>query len=157
MEFNPVWEYVADGVMGGVSQGGLRQESYRGRNAAVLRGQVSLDNNGGFVQIAFDLRPDGSGYDASAWDGVEFDLCGNGELYDIRLRTDQLTRPWQSFRTEVTAPQDWQAARLPFSAFVAHKTEAVFDPRYLRRIGVLGIGRVFHAEVAVSGVALYRA
>jgi hypothetical protein len=157
MELHPDWEYVADGVMGGVSKGGLAQEMYRGRRAAVLRGQVSLDNNGGFVQIAFDLCPDGSGFDASDWDGVELDLCGNGERYDIRLRTDQLTRPWQSFRTEVTAPPEWQRLRLAFSAFGAHKTEAVFDPGHLRRIGVLGIGRVFAAEVAVSGVALYRA
>ncbi len=157
MEFNPDWEYVADGVMGGVSDGGLRHDTYHGRMAAVLRGRVSLDNNGGFVQIAFDLRPDGSGFNASDWDGLEVQLCGNGEGYDIRLRTDQLTRPWQSFRTEVTPLPEWQTLRLPFDRFLPHKTDVPFDPRHLRRIGVLGIGREFQAEVAIAAVGLYRA
>lgn len=156
MELDPQWEYVADAVMGGLSKGGMRQETYRGRKATVLRGDVSLDNNGGFVQIAFDLKPDGTGLDASGWDGVELDVCGNGETYDIRLRTDQLTRPWQSFRADFTAPPVWQTCQIPFDSVTPHKTDATFDPAQLRRIGILGIGREFHAEVAVAGIRLYR-
>ena len=86
MELTPNWEFVADGVMGGVSTGHLQQEIYRGRMASVLRGDVSLDNNGGFVQIAFDLCADASGMDASAWDGIELDVSGNGEASDERER-----------------------------------------------------------------------
>jgi len=157
MELDPRWEYIADGVMGGVSRGGMTQQVFRGRDAAVLRGDVSLDNNGGFIQIAFDLRDDGTGRDASDWDGIEMDVCGNGELYDVRLRTDQLTRPWQSFRAEFTAPLDWQALQIPFESVLAHRTDAVFDPAQLRRIGILAIGREFQAEIAVAGVRLYRA
>ena len=156
MELRPDWSFVADGVMGGVSNGGLAWEMFRGRKAAVLRGDVSLDNNGGFIQIAFDLLSDGTGFDASHWNGIELDICGNGERYDIRLRTDQLARPWQSFRTEFKAISEWQTARVPFEAVVPHKTGAVFDPAKLRRIGILAIGREFHAEVAVANVRLYR-
>lgn len=156
MELYPKWEYVADAVMGGVSEGGVQQEMYRGRMATVLRGAVSLENNGGFIQIAFDLRPDGSGFNASDWDGIELVNCGNGERYDIRLRTDQLSRPWQSFRTEFTAAAEWQALRIPFATFMSHRTEAIFDPSQLRRIGVLAIGRAFQAELAVAGIRLYR-
>ncbi len=156
MELGPKWEYVADGVMGGVSSGGMQKQVFRGRDATVLHGDVSLDNNGGFVQIAFDLRPDGTGFDAGDWDGIALDVCGNGQRYDIRLRTDQLTRPWQSFRTDFTAPQDWQALQIPFHSVIAHKTDAVFDPAQLRRVGILAVGREFHAEVAVAGVRLYR-
>ncbi len=154
MELNPKWEYMADGVMGGVSKGGMRQEMFRGRMAAVLRGDVSLDNNGGFVQIAFDLRPDGAGIDASHCDGIELNICGNGERYDIRLRTDQLTRPWQSFRTDFTASPEWQVVRIAFDTVVSHKTDALFDPAQLRRIGILAVGREFQAEVAVASVHL---
>jgi hypothetical protein len=156
MELNPAWEYVADDVMGGVSNGSLHQETHLGREATVLRGDVSLDNNGGFVQIAFDLRPDGTGFDASDWTGLELDVSGNGEPYDIRLRTDQLTRPWQSFRTDFTTQLDWETLRIPFNAFVSHKTDAVFDPAQLRRIGILAIGREFQANIAVASVRLYR-
>lgn len=156
MQLNPNWEYVADGVMGGVSTGGMQSEAYHGRTAAVLRGAVSLDNNGGFIQIAFDLRDGGTGFDATGWSGVEMDVCGNGEAYDIRLRTDQLTRPWQSFRAEFRAPGDWQILRVPFADFVSHKTDTTFDPATLRRIGILAIGREFQADVAVAGIGLYR-
>jgi hypothetical protein len=156
MDLGPSWEYVADRVMGGVSSGGMRKEVYLGREATVLRGEVSLKNKGGFVQIAFDLRPVGTGFDAHEWAGIELDVCGNGERYDIRLRTDQLTRPWQSFRAEFTAPPAWHTFQVPFSDVISHRTDAVFDPAKLRRVGILAIGREFHAEIAVAGVRLFR-
>lgn len=155
MDLSPVWEYVADGVMGGVSEGKMRQETRQGHKASVLYGDVSLDNSGGFVQMAFDLRPDGTAFDASNWTGLELDVSGNGERYDIRLRTDQLTRPWKSFRTEFTAAPEWQTLKIPFSTFKSHKTDALFDAAQLRRIGVLAIGREFQAHVAVANMRLY--
>jgi len=152
MTITPQWEYVADGVMGGVSAGQMTQEMVHGRMAVRLQGDVSLDNNGGFVQIATDL-PD---FDASGWDGITLDVCGNGEPYDIRLRTDQLTRPWQSFRAEFTATAAWQSLRFPFADFAAHKHDFAFDAAALRRVGILAIGRVFTADVAIAGLGLYR-
>lgn len=152
---NPDWEYVADTVMGGVSRGQATQEVVAGRAAIRLTGAVSLDNNGGFVQIAFDLA-DGDVFDASGYTGIALDVLGNGEVYDLRLRTDALTRPWQSFRAEFAAPATWTTVRLPFTAFEPHRTQAGFDPAGLRRIGVLAIGREMQADIAVTDVRLYR-
>ncbi|APE42803.1 NADH:ubiquinone oxidoreductase complex i intermediate-associated protein 30 [Sulfitobacter alexandrii] len=157
MELTPDWEFVADTVMGGVSTGEARREVVAGRNAMRLTGDVSLENDGGFVQMAFDLQPGGGPIDASAWTGVALDVRGNGEAYDLRLRTSDLSRPWQSFRCDFIAGPDWQTLTFPFSEFEPHRTEATFDPARLRRIGVLGIGRVFHADVAVAAVRLVRA
>ncbi len=56
MQLNPRWEFISDTVMGGISTGSVTQEIFEGRNAAVLRGEVSLDNNGGFVQMDEDIR-----------------------------------------------------------------------------------------------------
>ena len=151
MDLSPTWEYVADTVMGGVSQGRLTLETVDGRDAARLTGVVSLDNNGGFLQMAFDVT-----VDVSAWTGVEIDVAGNDETYDLRVRTDQLTRPWQSFRASFTAQREWTTVRIPFADLTPHRTDAMFDPRRVRRIGILAIGRVFNADVAVSGVRLYR-
>jgi len=153
---NPNWEYVADHVMGGVSNGAISQVTIDGKTATLLRGDVSLENNGGFIQMAFNLMPDGSSVDVSTWDGIAVTVKGNDQCYDIRLRTDQLARPWQSFRTEFTASSGGQTLHIPFSDFAAHKIDVVFDPTQLRRIGVLAIGREFHAEVAVSAIQLYR-
>jgi len=155
VHLNPEWEYVADTVMGGVSTGQINVEDVAGRAATRLTGTVSLDNNGGFVQMAFDLLPDGTGLDASGYTGIEIDVLGNGEAYDLRLRTDALTRPWQSFRTEFTAPSEWTTIRLPFTDVTPHRTDAAFDPTQLRRIGMLAIGRAFEADIAVSAIRFY--
>lgn len=156
MELAPNWEYVADTVMGGVSRGEATQTVVDGQSAVRLTGDVSLDNNGGFVQIAFDLRNGGETFDASVWTGISFDVLGNGETYDLRLRTDQITRPWQSFRTDFVAPPTWTTLNIPFTDLTPHRTEASLDPARLRRIGILAIGREMQADIAIAGVRLYR-
>lgn len=155
LDLTPDWEFVADAVMGGVSRGQASPASVDGRDARRLTGQVSLDNNGGFIQMAFDLS-DAGAFDASDWTGVEIELRGNAETYELRLRTDQLTHPWQSFRTAFEAPPEWTTLRFPFAALEAHRTSARFDPTRLRRLGLLAIGREFEADLAVSAVRLYR-
>lgn len=52
------WELIADRVMGGVSSGEMTREPVAGRPELRMRGAVSLENNGGFVQVALDLAPD---------------------------------------------------------------------------------------------------
>jgi hypothetical protein len=156
MDLTPDWRFVADTVMGGVSTGRLTRETVAGRAAHRLTGRVSLANNGGFVQMADDLAPRGAVLDAGAWTGIAFESFGNGETYEVRLRTDAITRPWQSFRAEFTAPPVWTTHHMPFSAFEAHRTEAAFDPARLRRVGILAIGREFDADIAVTGLHLYR-
>lgn len=149
----PEWEFVSDQVMGGVSEGEVSRQHQKG---ARLTGQVSLDNNGGFVQMAFDLQPDGGAIDVSTWKGLQMEVCGNGESYEVRLRTEQLTRPWQSYTLDFNTTKSWQTTQLPFAHFMPHRTEVPLDLSGLRRIGVLAIGREFVADVTVRSIALYR-
>ncbi len=146
------WEFVADTVMGGVSDGRVELTE----EGARLTGNVSLENNGGFVQMAADFQPGRALFDASAFDGVEITVRGNGEVYDLRLRTDALTRPWQSFRTSFPTTDDWVTLRLPFPDFDPHRTEARFDPARLRRVGVLAIGRRFQADVTLRAFGFFQ-
>ncbi len=149
------WELIRDGVMGGRSTAAMRREVVAGRPAVHLTGEVSLENNGGFVQIALDLRPDGGAVDAGAWSGIALDVLGNGETYNLHLRTKDVVRPWQSYRASFKAPPAWTTVRLPFAAFSAHRVDAPFDVRSLRRLGIVAIGRAFTADVAVGGVRFY--
>jgi hypothetical protein len=71
-----LWEMISDRVMGGVSHGTMTREELRGRPALHMRGKVSLENNGGFVQMALDLDPHGGMIDASQWSGLELDVIG---------------------------------------------------------------------------------
>lgn len=149
------WEYVADAVMGGVSTGALTQEDVAGRQAMRLTGDVSLDNNGGFIQMATDVGA-GTGIDASQFTGIALRVRGNGATYDMRLRTSDLSRPWQSYRTTFTAPQEWAVINLPFASFEPNKTDVPFDAKGLRRIGVLAYGQEMQADIAVTEIWFYR-
>lgn len=155
MELSADWHFVADTVMGGLSHGAVTMTMIDGREAARLTGRVSMENNGGFIQMASDLGEGGGFLDARGWTGVALDVNGNGETYDLRLRTDQLARPWQSFRTDFLAEAGWRSLRVPFSAFEPNKTETAFNTGRLRRIGILAVGRKFEADIAVAGLRFY--
>ncbi len=146
------WRLLTDQVMGGVSEGTIVRDIVAGRVAIRMRGDVSLANNGGFVQMALDLSPDGEAVDASGWSGVELEVFGDGQAYNVHLRTDALTRPWQSYRQTFTAPAEWRTLRLPFEAFIPHRTDAPLDSRRLRRIGVVAIGRAVSVDLALGGL-----
>lgn len=150
------WELIADRVMGGVSAGAMTRETVSGRPALRMQGDVSLANNGGFVQIALDLAPRGATVDVRAWNGIEIDVIGNGERYNLHLRTADVVRPWQSYRAEFLADTRWRTERLPFDGFVPHRIDAPLDLARLRRLGIVAIGRAFTADVAIGGLRLYR-
>ena len=150
------WEMVTDGVMGGRSQGRLRREEVAGRAALRLQGEVSLANNGGFLQMAVDLAPGAGLLDARGWRGIALDVAGNGEGYGVHLRSDATVRPWQSWRQGFVAEAEWRRVYLPFDGFAPHRIEARLDPGRLRRLGLVAIGRAFAADLAVAGVWLWR-
>lgn len=150
-----VWRVVTDGVMGGISRAVLARETVAGRPALRLRGEVRLENDGGFVQMALDLAPDGGPVDAAGFAGLELDVLGNGEGYGLHLRTTDLLRPWQSYRQGFAAPPAWTTVRLPFAGFTPHRTDVPLDLRRLRRVGLVAIGRAFAADLSLGRLAFY--
>lgn len=150
------WQLFTDTVMGGVSKATMTRETVAGREAILLRGNVSLKNNGGFVQISLDFRPDGAPIDASGWSGIEVDVFGNGEEYGVNLRTTDLTRPWQSYRQTFKATPRWEKVKLQFESFIPNRTDVPLNVHRLRRIGIIGIGREFFAEISIGGIRFFR-
>lgn len=149
------WQLFTDQVMGGVSTGTMSREVVGGRLAIRMRGDVRLENNGGFVQMALDLSPDSGVVDARAWSGIELDLYGDDQEYGMHLRTSDLTRPWQSYRQSFRALPKWQSIRLPFAGFSPYRTEIPLDLRRLRRLGLAAIGRAFSADLAIDGLRFF--
>jgi Complex I intermediate-associated protein 30 (CIA30) len=143
------WALVSDRVMSGVSDGALVLQVVAGRSALRLTGDVSLENDGGFLQMARDVEP------ASGYEGIELHVFGNDEAYNLHLRTDALEKPWQSFRATFRADRDWSCIRLPFEDLAPHRTRAAFDPWRLRRVGLVAIGRAFRADLALSRMSFY--
>ncbi len=151
------WDLFTDQVMGGVSRGSLDSEMVDGVQSLRMRGAVNLENNGGFIQMSLNLRADEGPFDARRYDGIEIDVLGNDETYNVHLRTTYTTRPWQSYRQSFVAVSTWQTLRLPFSGFSPHRIERQLDLMTLKRIGLVAIGREFEADLRISKLALYSA
>lgn len=149
------WRLVTDQVMGGVSEGKMTLDNHGNRNCLRMRGNVSTDNNGGFVQIALPLSEQDD-FDATQYTGVELDVAGNNESYNIHIRTSGLWLPWQSYRFGFRATNDWQTLRFPFRDIKPYKTGKAFRQDRLVRIGLVGIGRDFQADLCLASLSLYR-
>ena len=106
---NAAWQIVNDDVMGGVSTSTFHVTN----GVAIFRGEVSLENNGGFASVRtmparFDLD-----------DASEFllRLRGDGRRYKFTARIDaNFDGPlYQSAFT--TTNGEWQEVRLPLKDF----------------------------------------
>jgi len=150
------WDVVTDRVMGGISSATLDLVTIAGRSALRLLGEVRLENRGGFVQCALDLAGPGASCDASGYTGLELTVLGNGETYGLHLRTTANRQPWESWRQSFPTTGAWQTLRLPFAGFLPHRCAGTLDLAHLRRVGLVAIGRPFHADVALASLAFYR-
>ena len=148
------WRLITDSVMGGVSHARMTPHRQAGRNCLHLQGDVRLDNQGGFVQLALDLGQGGT-LDASGYQGVLLDVYGNAETYNVHLRTTDMWLPWQSYRASFTAPAEWRTIRIPFARFEPYRIRKALDIRHLKRLGVVAIGRAFSADLCIARLALY--
>ena len=148
------WRLVTDNVMGGLSEGQLTLDTYKEKACLRMRGDVTTENNGGFVQIALPLSEDI--FDASDYTGIEIRVAGNEEEYNIHFRTDELWFPWQSYRYTFRAESDWKTYRIPFSRLEKYKTFLNFDASEIKRIGLVAIGRKFTSDVCLASIGFYR-
>ena len=148
------WRFIADEVMGGVSDGSLSPDSVEGRSCLRMRGTVRLDNNGGFIQAALDISQTQAS-NASGYQGLLLDVYGNNNAYNLHLRTDDVWLPWQSYRASFQAPASWHSVKIPFEAFTGYRIRRKLDITQLRRIGIVAIGREFTADLCIGRLALY--
>ena len=105
------WRAVNDGVMGGVSRGGIQRTN---ENTGLFSGILSLDNNGGFASVRTDL----GACDLSEEAGLEIRVRGDGRTYQVRLRTDDRF-DGIAYRAEfATSKDEWTVAHIPFERFL---------------------------------------
>ena len=148
------WRLITDGVMGGVSQGRFERIQRDGRDCLHLSGMVSTDNNGGFIQIARNLEtPELENIEQ--FSGLRLRVQGNGEAYNVHLRTEGLWFPWQAYRATFQAGGEWSFVDIPFERFEPYKTSRKFEAGALKRIGIVAIGREFEADLCVAQLAFY--
>lgn len=100
------WYIVNDGVMGGLSKGYLKLTD---GGYALFSGYVSLDNNGGFTSIRYDMKL------------IEFDnkskfvikVKGDGKDYQFRVKSDSNQR--YSYIKTFSTTGEWQTIEIAFN------------------------------------------
>ena len=149
------WRMFTDRVMGGLSKASSSYEVIEGRSCLRLQGTVSLENDGGFVQVALPLDGNGQFFDASEYTGVRLWSLGNGEMYHVHIRTSQSRLPWQYYSAEFTADGEWNKIEIPFDLFRPESLDDPLNVQKLIRIAIVGIEKEFKADVAVSRLEFY--
>jgi hypothetical protein len=154
--FGTQWRMFTDQVMGGESKGEWNYDTIDDRRCVHLQGDISLANNGGFVQIALPLTKEGKPFDASSYKGVRVWARGNGEAYHIHLRSSDTRRPWQYYGAKFVADSSWRLFELPFSDFEPENIRTELKPGQLVRIAIVAIKKEFKADIAVARLEFYR-
>jgi len=105
------WRVVLDGVMGGRSSGRVRESD---AGTIVFKGDLSLENNGGFSQIRKNID-EGS---FANQDGIEINVLGDGRTYQFDIRVSNVRLMAGGFQTTFeTVKNEWQSIRIPFNEF----------------------------------------
>ena len=154
--FGPAWRMFTDRVMGGRSDAVSGIETIEGRRGLRLRGRVSLENNGGFIQMALSLARNGASFDAREFKGVRAWVRGNGRTYHVHLRTPQTNLPWQYYSAAFKAGTAWKPVEIAFDRFAPENLRAALDIGHLERIALVAIGEEFEADIALSRLEFYR-
>ena len=132
------WYAINDGVMGGVSSGGLRRSS---DSAVAFTGRVSLANNGGFASV----RSTPDQIDLSRFDGLRLRIRGDGHRFKINLKTDRSFDGLLYRAVFDTRPDHWQTVDIPFSAF-----EPTYRGRIIENAPDLDLSKVTSLGLMIS-------
>ena len=152
------WSVITDQVMGGKSTALHTFETLDSRRCIRLLGNVSLKNNGGFVQSRLAFDPRGRLLDARQFTGIRLWVRGNGERYNVHLRTSRTWLPWQYFYATFDTTSAWTKVELPFTAFkdAGFTLGTRLNPGKLKTLAIVAIKKEFQADVAVARIELYR-
>lgn len=104
------WYVVNDDVMGGISTSKVELNK---DGTATFSGNISLENNGGFASIRalVDLQSE------SSFKGVILRVKGDGNIYNLRFRTDQNFDGYAYQSKFKTKEKSWIEIKIPFSDF----------------------------------------
>ena len=149
------WRGFSDRVMGGISDAAFGQDTIAGKTCVRMTGNVTRENNGGFIQMAMYFGNNDAELDGSDYDGIELHVHGNNEDYNLHVRTADCGWYDQSYRASFFAKQEWQTIRISWGEFKPNGVKAPLDTARINRIAILGWMREFKADIGLAEIALY--
>ena len=149
------WKFISDNVMGGLSTGSIAYEMKEGQSIAYLSGDVTTENNGGFIQLRSTLSFMSLNNLEKILSGVRIKTKGNGETYHIFIRTSK-TRSYRDFYyATFIANEDWETVDLPFINFKHRFSDSALDGNDIQTFGIVAHGRDFYSDVPISEIIFY--
>ena len=151
-KFNDNWELITDQVMGGKSTGNL--ELVKKNNEIFLRlsGEVSTENNGGFIQARKGLKINNTKYS-----GIKIKVKGTRDDYFIHIRTSMLIFPWQYYAAKFKVDKSWSEIRINFEEFSKSNfyQPSSFTSSDIESIAIVAYGKDFSARVEIKEAELF--
>ena len=149
------WVFFTDRVMGGRSSGSLSIKEEEGIKFYRMTGDVSTENNGGFIQFRTNLNRN-SLIDKN-FEGISMMVRGNNEDYNIHIRTGSTFLPWQYYSVTFFADENWTQIRLPFNTFKRSNfyQAKTFKDSDIRTLGIVAYGKDYFADLDISLIEFY--
>jgi hypothetical protein len=143
------WYSYTDNVMGGKSELVAKVNE---DNSITLKGDVTTENNGGFVRLA--TRPDGLSENIK---GIRFQAKGNNETYDLHVSLKGIKMPPWSFKSKKFYVSDqWQDFQIEFKDFKNYGYSARrFKPTNFNEVSFAGYGRDFKVNLELRNIEFY--
>ena len=150
------WQYISDRTMGGISDGEAALEQDGEMFFARLTGNVSTENNGGFIQIRSRFSFENFEKDDKKIKGVRLKVRGNGETYHIFIRTSETQSYRDLYLASFKANSNWEIIDLPFNKFKhRHSTNLFLEGKNIRTLGIVAYGRDFISDISISKIIFY--
>ena len=150
--FNHKWEFVSDDVMGGKSVGQLKIDSNEEEIFYRLKGKISTENNGGFIQFRSKIE-----ISDTTLKGIKFKARGNGEKYFVHVRTPFTFLPWQYYFYSFYTQNEWTEIKFLISDFKkSHKLQpSQFLSTKIKSIAFVAFGKDYNAELDVKDLEFF--
>lgn len=145
------WYIEEDQVMGGVSTGSI---SITDNGHGLFKGHVSLENNGGFSSVHYDL----SKMKIEDYDTVSIRLKGDGKDYQFRISADDNDK--FEYVKEFSTSGEWEEVKIPLKEFYpSYRGRKLDKPNfnhdYIDDIGILiGNKRNENFEILIDKIEL---
>ena len=144
------WSAISDQVMGGISEVNFYEIEENGEKFYRLEGNVSTENNGGFIQSRVGVY-----LNSNDFKGIRLKIRGNNNEYFVHLRAPRMM-PWNYYYAESYASNEWQIIELPLSSFIYSRNQKQgLDFKTIRSIGLVAYGKDFNAQLDIANIELY--
>ena len=146
------WEFITDQVMGGISSGNYEFLEENEINFLRMTGEVSLENNGGFIQV----RKKNANSKEIIFKGISLNARGNNSDYYVHIRTSFTLLPWQYYQAKFSVTREWEVHNLDLKDF---KRSGILlprkiNPKNIKSLALVAFGREYKVKLDVSDISL---